>query len=203
LASEVLAGDTQALDELIIVALRRDDALDRPIGPAWLNEMGRDATALGGMGWLVLATGGVAGFLVLVDKPKMAIFLVTSTISGFVLSLILKTSFDRPRPDIVSHLSYVYTSSFPSGHSMLAAVVYLTLGGLVAEVVERPLLKIYVIFIALTITIIVGVSRVYLGVHYPTDVLAGWIAGLVWATICSLLGRWLQWFGRVETSEVE
>ncbi|TWU22748.1 phosphatase PAP2 family protein [Bythopirellula polymerisocia] len=82
---------------------------------------------------------------------------------------------------------------------MLSAVVYLTLGSLLAASIQRRSLKFYVLAIAVLLSLIVGISRVYLGVHYPTDVLAGWIAGLVWALLCWLVARWLQQRHKVET----
>lgn len=200
LAGEVIEGDTQAIDEWVVSSFRQADDLSKPLGPEWLEEMGRDATALGGIAWLLLATAAVAGFLVLDRKPHMAAFLVASSTSGVVMSMVLKGIFSRPRPDIVPHLSHVYTSSFPSGHSMLAAVVYLTLGALVSSVVKRPLVKVYVIAIAVLLSFIVGISRVYLGVHYPSDVAAGWMAGLIWALSCSFVARRLQRSGTVEPS---
>ena len=112
-------------------------------------------------------------------------------------SSILKAAFDRPRPN-VDHYSYVVTSSFPSGHSMMSAVVYLTLGSLLTRVLPARGVKIYLIVVALLLTLLVGLSRVYMGVHYPTDVLAGWTAGLVWAMLCWLAARYLQKRGTIE-----
>ena len=200
LTGEVLEGDTQAIDEWFVSSLREADDPADPRGPEWLEEIGRDATALGGIAWLLFATVAVGGFLVLARRPHMATFLLASTLSGLAVSTILKRIFDRPRPDIVPHLSHVYTSSFPSGHSMLSAVVYLTLGALISTIVKRPILKIYVIAMAGLLAIIVGLSRVYLGVHYPTDVAAGWMAGLIWALLCTFAARRLQRKGHVERS---
>jgi undecaprenyl-diphosphatase len=115
-----------------------------------------------------------------------------------LLSTLLKDVFDRPRPSVVPHLSYVATSSFPSGHSLMAAVVYLTLGSLLARLVQSARLKLYFLSVAVVLACLVGMSRVYLGVHYPTDVLAGWAAGLAWAVLCWLLARYLQQRGAVE-----
>jgi undecaprenyl-diphosphatase len=198
LAGEVLEGQTQKIDEAIVRAMRRPDNPAVPIGPDWLAESARDVTALGGMAVLLLVTAGVAGFLLLSRKAATMWFVVGATTGGAALSLALKAAFDRPRPDVVPHLAYVYTSSFPSGHSMMSAVVYLTLGALLARSVARKRLKLYLLAIAVLLTAMIGITRVYLGVHYPTDVLAGWSAGLVWATLCWLLARLLQRKGTIE-----
>lgn len=198
IAGEVFEGDTEAFDHWLLHALREPGAPADPIGPRWLEEMARDATALGGIGWLTFTTIVVAVYLWLDDKSHMMWFMLGSTVGGALLSFALKSFFSRPRPDLVPHLSHVYTSSFPSGHAMLAAAVYLTLGSLLAAVMPSPKLKVYVLGVAIVLTTFVGISRVYLGVHYPTDVLAGWLAGLVWALACWLAARWLQRHGQVE-----
>ncbi|CAD77479.1 MAG TPA: phosphatase PAP2 family protein [Rhodopirellula baltica] len=201
IAGEVIEGETKAFDEWAVRAMRQPDNPAQPIGPPFLQEMGRDATALGGIGALSLFTIVIAGYLWLDRKRHMTVFLIASTLGGLVISLSLKHLFDRPRPDMVPHLSIVHTSSFPSGHSMLSAVVYLTLGSLLASVLPRQTLRIYTLAVACVLTLIVGVSRVYLGVHYPTDVLAGWIAGLTWALSCWLLARRFQRSGQIETEQ--
>ncbi len=184
LADVVLKGRTRSFDEAMLRALRRPDDPATPIGPDWMFEVGRDVTALGGATVLVLATLAVAGFLLLGRKYAAMVFVLAAVASGLVLSSLLKACFARPRPEIVPHLSHVYTSSFPSGHSMMSAIVYLTLGTLLARMVTRRPLKVYFLAVALILTALIGCSRVYMGVHYPTDVLAGWTAGLVWATLC-------------------
>ena len=125
-------------------------------------------------------------------------FVLIATSGGLVLSLILKAAFSRPRPSIVPHLSYVHTSSFPSGHSIMSAVVYLTLGALLTQLVGKVQLKFYFLFVAAALSFLVGLSRTYMGVHYPTDVLAGWTVGLVWATLCWVVARSLQKRGIIE-----
>src|SRR4029079_7138266 len=110
----------------------------------------------------------------------------------------LKHVFSRPRPDLVPHLSYVTSSSFPSGHSMLSAAVYLTLGGLLARCQSSLLLKAHVLAWASVLTFLVGVSRVFVGVHWPSDVLAGWAAGAAWAALCWLCARALQRRGQLD-----
>lgn len=181
LADEVIEGDTQAFDRWAVQAMRDPSDLSKPIGPAWLAEAGRDVTGLGGVAVLVLITTAVAGFLTIARGYRTLLLLVVTTSSGIVASLALKHLFDRPRPDFVPHLSNVYTSSFPSGHSMMSAVVYMTLAAIIAATTRRRSLKIYVFVIAFILTGVVGVSRIYMGVHYPTDVMAGWTAGIVWA----------------------
>jgi undecaprenyl-diphosphatase len=143
-------------------------------------------------------TAGVAVYLFLVRKYHAMWLVIVATAGGIIISSLLKYAFSRERPQLVPHLSYVQTSSFPSGHSMLSAVVYLTLGVLLARLVPQRVLKLYFLLMALFLTFIVGVSRVYMGVHYPTDVLAGWTAGLVWALLCYLVARYLQRRGHVE-----
>jgi len=201
LADAVKEKGTQNFDERIIVKMRRPENLSIPIGPPWLHEVGRDMTALGGVAVLSGLTLVVAGFLVM-RKQYHALWLVLiATFGGLGISTLLKGIIARDRPSVVPHLSYVTTSSFPSGHSMLAAVAYLTLGSLLARLVVEWRVKIYILVVALLVTFLVGVSRVYMGVHYPTDVLAGWAAGLVWASICWLVARTLQHRGAVEPAE--
>lgn len=197
-SEEVIEGDTHAIDESILLSLRNPADRGDPIGPGWMEEMGRDATALGGVAVLTFITLAGAVFLALQGKGRAALFVLLAIAGGIALSVALKTGFDRPRPELVSHGSIVYTASFPSGHSMMSAVVYLTLGTLLARFQRRRRLKIYVIVLAVLITLAVGVSRVYLGVHWPTDVLAGWTAGAAWAMLCWATVLWLQRHRQVE-----
>jgi undecaprenyl-diphosphatase len=198
LADEVMEGGTQRLDDSILLSLRRADDPATPIGPAWLADVARDVTSLGGVAIIVLITAAVAGYLLLDRKYAATVFVLAATVSGFVLGALLKGAFRRPRPEVVPHLMTAYHSSFPSGHSMMSAVVYLTLGALVARLVTRRALRFYVLGLAVVLTMMVGASRVYLGVHYPSDVLAGWCAGLVWASLCWLVERRLQRRGAIE-----
>ena len=198
LAGEVMEGDTRALDERILLALRTPGDLSDPLGPGWIEEVGRDFTALGGMGVLTLLTLVVAGYLIMMRRYGATLLMLVAIGGGLLASTLLKFGFDRPRPDLVPHGSIVYTASFPSGHSMLSAVTYLTLGALLARVQPRRRLKAYFLILAVLLTLMVGSSRVYLGVHWPTDVLAGWTAGAAWALLCWLIARWLQQRGAVE-----
>ncbi len=200
LADEVLDGETLGMDEAILLLMRNADDHSDPIGPAWGEEMGRDFTALGGVGVLTLIGLGALGYLMLSRRYRTALFTLAAVSGGLLLSTLLKLGFSRPRPELVSHGAEVYTASFPSGHSMMAAVTYLTLAGLLARIQPNLRLKAYLMLVAVIVTLIVGVSRVYLGVHWPTDVLAGWTAGAAWAALCWLLARWLQRRGTVESA---
>lgn len=180
-------GKTQRFDDWVIKALRTPGDQANPIGPNWLEEMARDMTALGGVLMLTLLNAAVTGYLWLTGRKRLMLFVLAAVIGALVVSLLLKGLFDRPRPELVPHLSKIATTSFPSGHSMLSAAVYLTLGAMLARTVQERKLKIYFVGIALLLTFLVGISRVYMGVHYPTDVLAGWLAGIGWAILCWLM----------------
>ena len=185
LAQYVNAGDVSEIDERLVLALRNSADPSDPIGPQWFEEMMRDFTALGGHALLGLLTIAAIVYLLLLKKRGTALMAFVAIAGGMVVSMVLKDFFDRARPELVPHGMHVYTKSFPSGHSMLSTVTYLTLGAVLARVQPRRLLKVYLIVLALGIACLVGASRVYLGVHWPSDVLAGWAAGSVWA-----LGVW-------------
>jgi undecaprenyl-diphosphatase len=192
LAGEVIEGETLRFDTWLLLALRVPGDITDPLGPAWIEEMFRDFTALGGVGVLSLLTLISVGYLWLTGQRRVALFLLFAILGGLLLSSMLKSGFDRPRPDLVSHGSHIYTSSFPSGHSMLSAVVYLTGGALLAMVHSAHRVRVYLVGCSILTTLLVGVSRVYLGVHWPSDVLAGWAAGAAWAAACWLVAQWLH-----------
>lgn len=184
LADEVLEGDTRAIDEAIILALRVPGDPADPLGAPWFEEAVRDVTALGSAPVLVIAVAAVFGFLALAKAWRLAFFTLGASASGLIASSLLKYIVDRPRPDLVPHGNLIYTTSFPSGHSMMSAIIYLTLAALTARLMEQRRLKSYALSVAIALTLLVGVSRVYLGVHWPSDVLAGWAAGGAWALAC-------------------
>jgi undecaprenyl-diphosphatase len=203
LANAVRRGRTEDFDEWLIVALRSPGDLADPIGPRWFEEMMRDFTALGSTGVLTVMVLAIAGFLAMTRKGHAALFVLVSVAGGVLISQTMKWAFARPRPDLVPHGAEVFTASFPSGHSMMSAVVYLTLGALLARTQADRTAKTYVLATAVLLTVLVGVSRVYLGVHWPTDVLAGWALGGVWALLCLLVKQWLQGRGQVEDEAAE
>ena len=192
LASEIWEGETLGFDGAIMLALRSTTDTSIPAGPAWLQATMLDITAIGGTSVLTLITIAVAGFLLVSRKAATAGFVLAAITGGAILSFALKAMFSRPRPDIVAHLVAVDTSSFPSGHAMNSAVVYLTLGTLLARTQKDHAVRIYLISLAIALTLAVGCSRVYLGVHWPSDVIAGWCVGAAWAMLCGAIARLLQ-----------
>jgi len=192
LAGEVLEGSTQQFDERILRSLRRPDNLAIPRGPKWLELAAFDITALGGptvLGLVVLAT---TGYLLLQGLARTALFIFVASVGGWIINGFLKEWFQRPRPEVVPHLRDVMSQSFPSGHALTSAVVYLTLGALLMRVSERSVTKFYCLAVAMVATVLIGLSRLYLGVHYPTDVLAGWMIGLCWALVCWTIERAIE-----------
>lgn len=190
LSDVVTEGKTQSFDERVLKALRKPEtSYQQPIGPDWVEEVGRDLTALGGVAVMALLSVSVAAYLGLVKRWRALVILVLTVGGGMVLNIALKDHFDRPRPTVVPQLSKIYTSSYPSGHSLLSAVTYLTLGALLASVAPQRRQKTYFLALAVLLTLLVGMSRVLMGVHYPTDVLAGWSAGFLWATACWIVMR--------------
>ena len=200
IAGEVVAGDTHAFDRLLLLALRNPADITQPLGPPAVQEMMRDITALGGAAILSLVTLSVAGYLLLVRRWRIMLLILVAVFGGALLSSLLKDVFARPRPDLVPYGTWedVADLSFPSGHTMLSAVTYLTLGALLARIQPHRSLKAYILGLAMLLTLLVGLSRIYLGVHWPTDVLGGWAAGAAWAMICWLAASWLQRRGKVE-----
>lgn len=189
---EVMDAETDHFDAVVLRAFRVPGDPDTGIGPPWMPRVMGDLTALGGVAVLTLIVLIVIAFLVLRRKWGSAVLVLCASAGGAILSHVLKSFFQRARPSVVPHLTEVTSMSFPSGHSMLSAVIYLTLGALLARTTKDRKVKAFFIFTALFITVLVGATRVYLGVHYPTDVLAGWCAGTTWALLCVIVARWLQ-----------
>lgn len=198
LADGVLEGETHAFDSTILLSMRNPQDIADPLGPHWLEEALRDITGLGGYAVLSLLTIATVCYLLMAGKRGAALFVLLAIVGGTLLSHGLKLGFERPRPDLVPHATQVYTASFPSGHAMLSAVTYLTLGALLARVEKSRRIRAFVMVFAVIMTLLVGTSRVYLGVHWPSDVLAGWAVGAAWASLCWFLALQLQRRGKVE-----
>jgi undecaprenyl-diphosphatase len=186
IASEVGEGETMALDRLVLVGLRAPADPALPIGPKWLPEAMTSLTAFGSMTGLLLVSLAVIIYLLVARRFRTALFVFAATSGGIALGALLKLLYERPRPTLVPHLVDVTSSSFPSGHATDSAIVYLTLAALLARNAPKRALRIYIIAAAILLTLLIGASRVYLGVHWPSDVVAGWMIGAAWALACSL-----------------
>lgn len=198
LADGMLDGDTHALDERLLLALRNPADLSDPLGPGVVETMMRDLTALGGAVILVLLIVGATLALVFRGQPRSALLLLAAVAGAQALSTGTKALFARPRPDLVPHGTDALLASFPSGHSTMAAATYLILAAMLARAEPRRRAKALYIALAAVIVLGVGVSRVYLGVHWPSDVLAGWALGSAWALLCFLAAEWLGRRGDIE-----
>ena len=191
-ADEVMEAETDHFDAVVLRAFRQPGDLGTGIGPKWMPTAVGDLTALGGTAVLTLMVIIVIAFLILRKKWASALLVLCASVGGTILGTVLKSLFQRQRPSVVPHLTEVTSLSFPSGHSMLSAVIYLTLGALLARTTKDRKVKTFFLLVAVFITVLVGTTRVYLGVHFPTDVLAGWCAGTTWALLCVMVARWLQ-----------
>jgi undecaprenyl-diphosphatase len=192
IAEEVLEGGTTSFDQTILLFFHKADDLANPIGPPWVEEMARDITALGSYAVLSIVVCVVIIYLLMTNQRAVAFWILAAVGGGVLLSNVLKLVYERPRPDLVLHATRVFTTSFPSGHATLSAITYLTLGTFLANLHSSPRLKVFFLGLAIFLTIAVGISRIYLGVHYPTDVLAGWCIGAAWAAFCWSIFNWLQ-----------
>lgn len=192
IANAVRSEEIVVLDRAILLWFRNPQNPADPLGPPWFEETVAEITALGGYPVLTVLIASVAGYLLLSRKFGPAAYLLGSIGAGTALSQLLKLVYARPRPDLVNHLVDTFTASFPSGHATMATVVYLTLAALIVLFVGKALIRIYVITAAILLALAVGTSRVYLGVHWPSDVLAGWALGTAWAAFSWLVFDWLH-----------
>lgn len=199
-ASEVIEGDTLGFDRAVLLFLRQTGDPATPVGPLWLRQVMVDITALGSLAVLTIITTFAAGYLVASRKPALAAFMVGAVVGGALISTLLKAVYARTRPDLVAHLVGTDSASFPSGHAMNSAVTYLTLAVLLARAEKSVAVRRFLISMAIGLTLTIGFSRLYLGVHWPTDVAAGWIVGGLWAAACSLWAKRLQSHHTIEAA---
>ena len=186
------ADVTQNFDTHILLSLRQPGDPALPRGPTWLFAVMRDITALGDTSVLTLVTAIAVGLALTRRRVGVAMFIAATIAMGAIVDTGLKLLFARPRPAVVPHLVEVTSASFPSGHAMNSAVACLTLGALLVCRTPDRGGKAYIAAVAVALTLFIGVSRLYLGAHYPTDVIGGWLAGAAWAAACWLVAsRWL------------
>jgi undecaprenyl-diphosphatase len=191
-ADELLEGERFGLDTTILLALRVPGDPGRPIGPDWLLQSAIDVSALGGFTLMILfGTAGVA-FLLYAGKRAEAGWIALSMIGSSVIDGLLKHWIARPRPELVPHLAQVYDPSFPSGHAMVSAALYLTLALMLAEAERGLAARVGLVSFFSLVVLLIGLSRIYLGVHWPSDVLAGWCFGAVWALLVFAGNRWAR-----------
>jgi len=195
-ADEVMEGETQTFDETVLrwIGARRTPVLDSVM---------LEITALG-TGAVVLMIVCISGlFLALTRHKYSALLLLVATGGGLALNAVLKLFFDRPRPGVVEWGTHAVSSSFPSGHSMSATIVYSTVAYLAARLSPRLWIRWVTMLVAALIIALIALSRLYLGVHYPSDVLAGAIVGLAWAAFCMATLEAIQRFGRRRDSGIQ
>ena len=199
IAQEVVKGKTLAFDREVMLALRSSAESRVPIGPTWLPEAARDLTSLGSIIVLVIITLAVVGYLFLAGRSAVAWLTLIAVFGGIVLSESAEVCVRTRSPDVVNPLARVFTTSFPSGHATLSAITYLTIGAILARSQPLSTISVYFLSLAAFLTLVIGVSRIYLGVHYPTDVLAGRCIGAAWAIGCWAIMTYLQSVGQVES----
>jgi len=200
-AKEVVSGESKGFDEMTLNYLRHDGKIMED-EQTWLTGMMIDVTALGGTTTIFMITAAVVFYLLIQKQYEFMWLILIATIGGAILSFGLKELFARQRPPLIYHLLTVKSLSFPSGHAMMSSVVYLTQGALLAKVRSNKNLRVYILLVAIILVFLIGISRIYLGVHYPTDVLAGWSVGLAWASLCWLAVKYLQ-KRKVQKSKIE
>lgn len=183
----VVSGKLNNIDNSILLTLRNSGNTSIPIGPAWLLDFMRDISALGGVTVVVLITILTSGFLIIKREYGSLKVILLAVIAGGIFELLLKEIFARPRPQIVSHLVTVDSLSYPSGHSVMSVIIYLSLITIIFGLNINKKIKIYFLYSAIFLILLIGISRIYLGVHYPSDVLGGWALGLAWSSISILL----------------
>lgn len=183
LSDAVLEHETHAFDREVLLALREPGNPSNPLGPRWMHEVGRDITGLGGFPVLTLLTAATLGYLWIRRQHRAAWVLLAGVLGAAVMSGLLKRAFDRPRPELVPYTTEVYSASFPSGHATMSAATYLMLGLMLAHVHRKRRVRAYIVTVSVVVALLVGVSRIYMGVHWPTDVLAGWALGALWAIV--------------------
>jgi undecaprenyl-diphosphatase len=198
LARLIAKGTFAELDRRIVLTMREPPDRREPMGPAWFQGAARDMTGLGSIVVIALLTVVVAGYFFCMSKPGTGWLMMMAVFGGLALNAALKRGFARRRPDFVSHAVEVFTPSFPSGHATLSSTAYLTLGALLDQSNSSLPMSVYFTSAALFLTLIIGASRVYLGVHYPTDVVGGWLLGGSWAIVCRDVMAWLQQAGHLE-----
>ncbi len=194
ITENVLNNDVVALDQVTLRQIQAPLDGNGYLQSALITDFARDITALGSPGVLVIITVITCGFLLTVKQYRTALFIGASTLSGGLILGLLKFWFNRPRPAPIPQDLFVNSTSFPSGHAMGSTLVFLTIAVLLTRIITNRTSKIYVLIVAFILSGLIGLSRVYLGIHWPSDVAAGWAAGMFWA---------LLWWGCADFMEID
>jgi undecaprenyl-diphosphatase len=197
--SKTAAG--QALDRQLLLSLQSVGEETFPRGPGWMREAGRDLTSLGSISVLLFTSLAVSGWLILGGRWRSMLVGVVCIVGGTLASFGLKLFFAQPRPDLVTSVTQTFTSSFPSSHAMASLITFVALAAIVAHGLESRTHQTYLLVMAILASMISGISRVYLGVHWPSDVLAGWVAGAAWLLLVALMVR--LWLARWLAAELD
>jgi undecaprenyl-diphosphatase len=184
-----LTGKSDNIDKFILLSLRETNNTAVPIGPDWLLIFMKDVSSIGSVSILTLLTLLISGYLIIDKKLKLFRLILFAVLGGCFVELLIKSIFSRQRPEIVPHLIEVNSWSFPSGHSVMSAAVFLSLTAIIFQFNIKQSAKIYFLVFAIILVLLVGISRIYLGVHYPSDVAGGWALGLVWSSLTALLAH--------------
>lgn len=199
LGHSVAESKTDAFDRSILLALRA--APDDPLGPRWFEAAVMHLSALGSGAVTGLVAVIAVTFALLARQPRFAALIAVCALGTSALMGVLKGLYNRPRPSVVTHLDPPGGLSFPSGHSMISMALYMTLAMLIARALPDRRLRRYTIGVGGLLAFLIGVSRMYLGVHYPSDVVAGWTVGGAWALLCGTIAYRLGRSGELETPE--
>jgi undecaprenyl-diphosphatase len=175
------------IDNSILLSFRAAGNTSVPIGPAWLVDFMQDVSSLGSVTVVIIITVLTSGLLILKREYRSLKVILIAVIAGGTIDLLMKVVISRQRPQLVTHLAPIDSFSFPSGHSAMSAIIYLSLLSIIFTLDLKRSIKIYFLFSAVILIFLVGISRIYLGVHYPSDVLGGWMLGLSWSSISNLL----------------
>lgn len=203
-ADDMREADGQAFDQAVLHAVRpfADDP-GRPWGPWWLHEAAADITSLGGISVLTLFALIALGFLLIQGKRLSALLMVAGLAGGVALSEGLKAVFERERPPLGFQAVETLNASFPSGHALLSTVFYLTLGVMLTRAFPRRRLKAYVLGVGVLIALLIGLTRIYLGAHWASDVFAGWSVGAAWAMLLWLIAYAIERRQRLHNARLQ
>lgn len=196
LIGNAVGGGIDQVDKDLLLAMRA--APDDPHGPHWFEDGMMHLSAVGSGAVTGLVTLVSILFLLVARKPRLALLLLVCALGTLVWMEVLKGIYERPRPTVVTHIDPPGGMSFPSGHSMIAAALYLTLAVQIARALPERRLQRFAVAVGATLAMLVGVTRMYLGVHYPSDVIGGWTVGVTWALVCGVVARRLEKRGTVE-----